>query len=625
MSNDAVALATKISNLPQSPGVYLMKNSAAEIIYVGKAKLLSNRVRTYFQGASATDRRIYELVHRIADFEWIVTLSETEALILEDQLIKLHKPKYNVRLKDNKTYPYIKLSFEKYPRVYLTRAVERDKSSYFGPYSSVMDARLTLNVIHQYFPIRTSKMDLDDGKTYRPCLNFHLKRCLAPCRGNITVEEYAAVITRIKKLLNGEYKGLLADLSADMITKSEREDFEAAAKVRDQIKAVKQTLEKKPRVKSNKIEADVIAIDRKDGFIGAQVLFIRKGVIVGSDFELIKGQDFQSDEEIIRSLFSRLYLGTENPPPSLIILPEVTAELAMLESYIAKQHEQTIKILPPTLREHQLLFKTATNNAVANLKLHLSTEAANDKIINQCQHDLRLKNTPKRVECYDISNLMGTNMVASLVVFEDNMPLKKDYKRYKIKTVEGIDDFAAMAEVISRRIKRGLSSEWPFPDLIIIDGGLGQLSAAYNQITELISGVPPFDIIGLAKGRSVKKRVLKGTQIETNNDFEYVVKHDEDEPINLEQNSITLHYLQRVRDEAHRFAKAYHVLLRDKQMKKSALDQIPGIGHVKKRSLLRAVGSITNLKEASIETLSNQGGLNSKDAKSVFDFFHSTK
>ncbi|MBL0691014.1 MAG: excinuclease ABC subunit UvrC [SAR324 cluster bacterium] len=627
----ALALSDKLKSLPTSSGVYLLKDENANIIYIGKAKNLKNRVRSYFQQASLSNHRTAIFVAKLRDLEWIITLKESEALLVEDYLIKLHKPRYNILLKDSKTYPHIKVTIkERFPRLFLTRQVKKDGSQYYGPYSSIHDARSTLQAIHKYFPLRTSKMDLDGSKKYKPCLNFYLKRCLAPCTGNVKVSEYKEIVTQVIKLLKGDYNQLVEELTLEMHSRAAKQDFERASKIRDQIKSVKETLLKKPRITRDKLSCDLLGVVREDGFLGGQAVFIRGGIIVGSDFEFLGDDGGYQDDEVIRHLFAKLYIGKEKQPPPIIYVPEVTDEAKMLIHYF-KERKVKIKIKFPSVIEKKKFYDGCLQNGIANLKAYLASEQTNQGILNRVKDDLKLKVLPNRVECIDISHLGGTNSVASLVVFENNMPAKKYYRRFKIKTVDKIDDFAAMAEVITRRIKRGISKDWLWPDLIIIDGGIGQLNAVLAVIAKSDLSLINFDVISFAKGRQEKKRFNKGAmqgragERAKNNDsldFEYVVKPELKNKLRLNKSSPTLHFLQRVRDEAHRFALAYHKLIRRKQMLHSSLDDIFGIGSRKKEILLEYFGKISDLKQATKEELKKVPGITSQDITRLWKFFH---
>ncbi len=614
-----MTLAEKLKLLPDQPGIYRFLSRTGVIIYIGKAKNLKLRVRSYFAESNQSDYRVIHLVPNIRDVEWMVTHTEAEALILEDKLIKTHKPKFNVQLKDDKSYPYFKLSVsELFPRLSLVREIEKDGSIYFGPYVSVTQTRAAWRVIRKHFPLRQSKMVLDGIKTYRPCLNHQLKKCLAPCAGLVPVEKYNRIVQSVNQLLNGNYEELIDSLKGEMDKQSQDLNFEEAAVIRDQINVVRKTLQKQRIVAKQKTDRDVFALVRSGGFAGVQVLFIRNGILISDDFFLYKKAERYDDQEVIRSTLSRLYLAGDRFVPAEILLPFKYEDATMFEAFCREQKDTRSKIHVPQRGEKRVLIDLALKNGEQNLTVKLQSIHADEKILKEVQHSLKLKNLPRRVECFDISNISGANNVASMAVWKDNRSSRENYRKYAIKSVIGSNDYAAMAEVLGRRYRRMKEENQPEPDLILIDGGKGQLSSAEKILKDEGVNLEKIDLIGLAKGRTEKRAgVEKGES-----DFEYVVKPERKNIIPLRKNSSTLFFLQNIRDEAHRFAVSYHRKLRGKKGLSSRLEEIRGIGAAKRKSLLKRYKSITAVKNASPEELETTRGISKKDALSVHQYFN---
>ncbi len=609
----------KLKILPDQPGIYRFFSKAGKIIYIGKAKNLKNRVRSYFLESNRLDFRIMFLVPQIEDVEWIVTHTEAEALILEDQLIKTHHPKFNIQLKDDKTYPYFKLSVnELYPRLTLVRELKKDGSLYFGPYVAAGKARETSRVIKRYFPLRQSSMALDGKKTYRPCLNYQMKRCLAPCAGLISPEEYGKMVQHVLQLLRGNYNELISSLTTDMEEKSGNLQFEDAASIRDQIKAVKSTLQKQQIVSKQKIDRDIFAIVRSGGFAGVQVLFVRNGILLSDDFIFIQQAELYDDTEILRSILSRFYVSGGKVIPREIILPFEYGDATMLEAYCANRRDSKSRVLFPKKGEKKVLLEMAKKNGGHNIAVEMKSLQADELVLKEVKQYLKLRNLPDRVECFDISNISGVNTVASMVVWEGNRAKKADYRKFKIKTVEGINDYASMEEVLQRHYKRVKDTNLKLPDLILIDGGKGQLAIAERILTEQGLDLNSVDLIGLAKGRTEKKAGLERVE----EDYEYVVKPRRKNEIRLKKNSSTLYFLQRIRDEAHRFAISYYRKLHGKKTIESQLDLIPGIGPTKRKILLNSYTSLKEIKMADLDTLESIKGISKKDATAINQFFN---
>lgn len=613
-------LNEKLSMLPEHPGIYRFLSDTAQVIYVGKAKNLKNRVRSYFLSSNQLDPRIFHLVPRINDVEWIITHTESEALILEDQLIKTHKPRFNIQLRDDKSYPYFKLSVqEMFPRLSLVREIKRDGAKYFGPYVAVSRVRETMKIINRYFPLRQSKMPLDGTKTFKPCLNFHLKKCLAPCAGNIGENNYRKIVDNVLNLLRGNYEDLIRQLEVEMQEKATDLLFEDAAKIRDRIKAVKHTLQKQRVVSKQKKDRDVFALHREGSFAVVQVLFVRNGLLLSDDSFFYKNADVFDDQELMRSALSKLYVSGAKPLPHEILLGIEYEQATMLEAYFTERRETIVKVITPQRGEKKAMIAMADKNARQSLKLYKESIESDDIVLDAVQRHLKLSRRPIRVECFDISNISGTNNVASMVCWQDNKPLKKAYRKFKIKSFDGANDFAAMEEVLNRRYKRVKEEELEKPDLIIIDGGKGQLSSAMKILTEMEFDLSETDVIGLAKGRSEKKIGLdKGEE-----DYEYVVKPGRKNEIRLKKNSAPLYFLQNIRDEAHRFAISFHRNLRRKTSVQSELEKIPGIGPEKRKKLLKSLGSLANIRKKTSQELAEIKGISQRDAEMISAFFQS--
>lgn len=608
----------KLKILPDKPGIYRFYSQSGQIIYIGKAKNLKHRVRSYFLDSNRLDWRIRFLVPHISDVEWIVTHTEAEALILEDQLIKTHKPKYNVQLKDDKSYPYFKLSInELYPRLTLVRELKNDGSLYFGPYVSATKARATSRIIKKHFPLRQSSMVLDGKKTYRPCLNYQMKRCFAPCAGLIDPERYGRLVEKVLQLLRGNYEALIATLKQEMNEKAENLDFEQAATLRDQIDAVKSTLQKQQVVSKTKSDRDVFAVVRSGGFAGIQVLFVRGGILLSDDFIFIPGAEQYDDQELMRSILSRFYVSGDKIIPREIILSFEYEVASMLEEYCSNKRESKVTVVCPQRGERRALVEMALKNGEHNLNVEMDRIQADEIVLGEVQNTLKLARLPKRVECFDISNMAGKNTVASMVVWQDNKALKSEYRKYRIRSVDGANDYASMEEVLSRRYRQTADGDRQLPDMIMVDGGKGQLAIAERILADLEITSDSVDLIGLAKGRSDKRAgVEKGPE-----DYEYVVKPNRKNEIRLKKNSSTLHFLQNIRDEAHRFAIAYYRQLHGKKTIQSELENIRGIGPKKRKQLLKTFKSLKGIRQADVETLSAIDGISIKDASEIVSYF----
>jgi len=588
----------KLKLLPDNPGVYIMKDAAGKIIYVGKAVVLKNRVRQYFQSQRNHTPKVRAMVAKVADFEFIMTASEVEALILECNLIKKHRPRYNISLKDDKSYPYVKVTLQDdFPRVFLTHRILKDGARYFGPYTNVTAVHESLKLLRRLFPLRNCKTLQD-----RPCLEYHIKRCLAPCAGKISKEEYGAMIRSVLLFLEGRTADVEKELEYRMKAAAEAYHFELAARLRDQLAAVKKVAEKQ-NIVTGAGDQDAIGMARSEIGVCVQVFFIRSGKMIGREHFLLQGSEDESDEALLAA-FLQQYYHRATFIPREILLPMELAEATLLETWLAEKKGAKVQLLVPQRGTKHDIVAMAASNA----EKFLSDEAARIRQANaqtlgaveELGRYLGLKNPPNRMECFDISHIQGSETVASMVVFEGGLPKKSDYRRFKINSTEGKpDDFLSMREVTQRRY--GDLPEEELPDLIVIDGGKGQLSSAL----EIIRGAGHKDVpvVGLAK------------------QFELVFREGESDPVVLPRHSQALYLIERIRDEAHRFAITYHRNLRGKRNLVSVLDHIVGIGPARRKSLWSTFGTIAKIKAASVDELAQAPGMNRPAAEAVYQFF----
>jgi excinuclease ABC subunit C len=605
-------LKDKLQTVPTKPGVYLMRDEQGQVIYVGKSVNLRHRVRSYFQASASHSLKLHRLIYHIADFDFIVTDSEIEALILECNLIKEHRPKYNIRLKDDKRYPYIKITWqEDYPRVIVTRRMERDGARYFGPYTAVWAVHQTLDMLRRLFPYLTCNREIT-GQDTRACLYYHIGRCAGPCIGAISKEEYRALIRRICLFLEGKAEEIVADLQGQMTSAAEALDFERAAALRDQIRAIEWvTTQQKIALAVGKDE-DVIALARENDDTCVQVFFIRQGKLIGREYFILTGTAEEDEAEIVASFVKQFYDDAAYVPMK-VILPTNVEEAIVIESWLRSKRGSKVKLHVPKRGRGKELVQMAAENAaetLASLRAQwMADEGRSVEALAQLQEHLGLEEAPTRIEGYDISNIQGTAATGSMVVFVKGVPRKSDYRRFRIRTVEGADDYAMMQEVLRRRFKRAIEGRageeekgadvWTIlPDLVIIDGGKGQLNAALEVLEEhgLKGEVPA---IGLAKKQ------------------EEIFLPGRSEPLVLPRDSQGLYLLQRIRDEAHRFAIGYHRKLRAKKSLASILEEIPGIGPKRRQALLKHFGSIEAIRQASVEELAAVKGMTRKAAEMV--------
>jgi len=605
-----------LEGIPAKPGCYLMKDKAGRVIYVGKAVNLRSRVRSYYHASAAHDRKTVELVARIADVEWIVVDSELEALILEMNLIKRHKPKYNVRLKDDKRYPYIRVHWaDPFPKVTMTRRMVNDGSRYYGPYTSVWAVHQTLDVLRKIFPYLTCDRTIT-GEDLRACLYHDIKLCLAPCIGVVNQATYRSMIEDICRFLEGHTEPILERLENEMERASAEMEYERAAAFRDQLTAIEKVVEGQKVVSKDKLDSDVIAFARDDRNACVQVFFIRRGKMIGREYFVLEGTSQAEDEEVVRA-FVKLFYANSATLPQRVLLPLEIEEASIIESWLNRRSgHRKVKITVPQRGIKKELVAMAAENAAETLNmLRAQWEADRSKhvqALSELQEALGLADPPNRIEGYDISNLQGTAAAGSMVIFEQGSPNKSLYRKFTIKSVQGQDDFASMEELLKRRFSRWeLSQETAkgpgakldrafgvLPELILIDGGKGQLGRAADVLKSFgLEGKVP--IVGLAKRH------------------EEIFRLNRADPLILPRNSQALFLVQRVRDEAHRFALSHHRTQRRRSGLTSRLDTIQGIGPARRKALLQAFGDLEGLRSAGVGEIEGIRGINRELAERV--------
>ena len=605
----------KLVNLPSRPGVYLMRDKAGKVIYVGKAKDLRSRVRAYFNSADERSQ-VQFLVQRIEDFETLVTTSDKEALILENNLIKQYKPRYNIRLKDDKSYLSIKVTTaHPWPRIFATRKIVKDGSRYFGPFSSAVAARETIDIIEKHFLLRNCT-DHNFRNRSRPCLQYQIKRCMAPCVLPVPEDVYREHVRQGMLFIDGKRQELVAGLRQKMQQKSEALEFEAAARIRDQIQAVEKTLEKQRMVAHWGADQDIFGLYREGGFIEVQVLLVRQGKLTDNLSYSLEDLEFP-DEEIVASVLTQFYQGPRFVPDEILVPVELEDRDARAE-YLSERKGKKIEIICPQRGDKRHLVQMAEENAKQSFSERHDQEKAREKMLRELELNLHLKRYPQRIECFDISTIHGAHAVGSMVTFINGEPDKRFYRHFRIRTIDassGGDDFGMMLEMLKRRFARG-KEDADLPDLIVVDGGRGQLAMALTAMAEL--GIDGVDAVGLAKMRV--QAAARSTEIERSE--ERVFLPGQSNPVILKRNSNALFLLQRVRNEAHRFAITHHRKLRSRQTLYSALDRIPGVGGARKRALLRAFGSVKRIEAATLEELLQVPLMNQRIAQDILQALH---
>jgi excinuclease ABC subunit C len=599
-------LTEQIRGLPASPGVYLFKDAEGTILYVGKAANLRHRVSSYFGTGQKLTPKLQKMMSKVADLEHFVTSSEQEALILELNLIKRHHPHYNVSLKDDKTFPYLKIDLgEDWPRVHITRRLEENGGRYFGPFASAKSIRQTLKLIKGIFPFRSCTRTIT-GTDTRACLEYDIGHCLAPCLGMVSRQDYAEVIKQVVLFLEGKQERVVKQLESQMEQAAKSLDFEKAARLRDQIQAVEQVVEGQQIAAKVKGEQDVIAFKGDKDQACVQVFFIRSGKLIGRESFLLRGTRHEQPSQIMSSFIQQFYASSPHIPP-LLLLQHPVEDMAMLQEWLQSKRGGRVIIQVPRRGSKKQLVNIVAENAQQGLEQLKIKQLASPKTLvaalEEIKQKLDLPRLPSRIEGYDISDIQGMAAVGSMVVFEEGKPKPAHYRRFKIKTVSGADDYAMLDEVLKRRFKRAneAADTWAIlPDLVLIDGGKGQLNAVRKAMAEM--GVSSVPTASLAK------------------ENEEIFIPQKSEPIILARSSPGLQLLQRLRDEAHRFALGYHQRVRKKQAFASVLDTVPGIGPKRKRALLRQFGSVRAIREAPIEELAAAKGMTRKLAGKIKEY-----
>ncbi len=597
-------LGAQIKRLPHEPGVYLFRDAKGQVIYVGKAKELRTRVTSYLREGADGRHHIQFLLARAETLDYMVTATEQDALILENNLIKKHRPRYNIFLRDDKTYVSVRLNVEHpFPRLTVVRRPRKDKAKYFGPYASAGSVRATLRMVGRAFPMRTcSDAELTGRK--RPCLYYHIKRCPGPCVGLIDEQSYRDIVNKVTMFLGGRGDELVKSLRDRLELEAAERRYERAAKTRDQLVALERVLERQRVTSPQKADRDVFGVCRDKQNLAVQVLHVRDLQLSGGSSHYFDNAALTTDEHL--SSFINQYYQAGAAVPAEIVLPELLEDRDVLESFLAQRREGPVKVIVPRRGERRRLLDLAVKNARAVLDAR-GGSMRNRDLLEELEDVLELERFPRQIECYDVSNFQGAEAVASRVTFIDAEPARALYRRYRVKTVKGADDYGMMEEILERRLVRGLNED-DLPDLLVVDGGKGQMNVALKVLDRL--GVTGVGVLGVAKVREgSRKRRVRGE--------ERVYAPHLPEPLHLREGTGPLHLLERIRDEAHRFAITYHKKLRAKRLEASALDAIPGVGPVTKRRLLGAFGSMTRIREAAVAELATVQGVSRKLAASI--------
>jgi len=586
-----------IENLPQLPGIYIMKGSRSEILYIGKAKVLRNRVRSYFRSSRTLHPRTRIFLDKVRDIKFLTTKTEAEALILESNFIKKHQPRYNVLLKDDKHYPYIRLTTqEKFPRLEVVRRIRKDGATYFGPYTMVKEVRETIRLIYKIFPLRQSKDRLDGTALRRPCLNYQMGRCLAPCAGQVSPGEYKKVVEDVQGFLKGKNATLLKNLKARMESASQEMRYEEAAIFRDKIQAVQTVLDKQNIISTSLQDQDVIAYCSEKDQAMAQVLIIRAGKMLSEKIFKMKSLNQMEEDETLSS-FLKQYYKEEVVLPAEILLPHPVEDSDLIADWLSEKKGTRVRLEVPVIGKKRDLVRMAEENARFAMRMERDKGDVSTRSLEELQTALGLKHFPEVIEGFDLSNISGSHAVGSMVVFENALAEKSKYRRYKISTVKGIDDYAMLREVMTRRYRRLLDEGKPLPNLVLIDGGKGHLNSGH-VVFEALGLLDRVDLACIAKGK-----------YRNNLETDEVYLLQKKDPVLFKENSPSRFLMQRIRDEAHRFAISYHRRLRGKEALSSPLENIPGIGKKRRLLLLKQFGSLENIRNASMEELAALPGI----------------
>ena len=586
-----------IENIPKLPGIYIMKDSRDGILYIGKAKILRNRVRSYFQSSRTLHPRTRIFLGKVCDIKFLTTKTEAEALILESNFVKKHQPRYNVLLKDDKQYPYLRLTTqEKFPRLEVVRRVRKDKATYFGPYTMVKEIRETIRLIYKIFPLRQSKDKLNGHSVRRPCLNHQMGRCLAPCAGKVSPEKYKTVVDDVELFLKGKNTSLLKNLKLGMEAASSGMRYEEAAIFRDKIQAVQTVLDKQKIISTSMQDQDVIAYCSEKDQAMAQVLIIREGKMLSEKIFKLKSLNEMKEDETLSS-FIKQYYAEEVILPAEILLPHPIEDSDLIADWLSEKKGIRVKLEIPVIGKKRDLVKMAEENAGFAMRMERDKGDVGTRSLEELQAALGLQHFPEVIEGFDLSNISGSHAVGSMVVFENALAEKSKYRRYKIATVKGIDDYAMLREVMIRRYRRLLDEGSPLPNLVLIDGGRGHLSSG-REVFEALGLLDRVDLACIAKGK-----------YRNDLDTDEVYLLHKKEPVLFKENSPSRFLMQRIRDEAHRFAITYHRRLRGKETLSSPLENISGIGKKRRLQLLKQFGSLENIRNASVEELTALSGI----------------
>ena len=598
----AVTLEAKRERLPDRPGVYLFKDAKGQVVYIGKAASLRSRVRSYFQESRARDPKTDALVQQIRDLDFIVTDNELEALILESNLVKKHRPRYNIILRDDKHYPFLRLTTnEDFPRLVVARRVQNDGAAYFGPFYPATAMRETLRLVRQLFPLRTCRIKID-GALERPCIQYYIHRCKAPCAGWETKDGYAQTVRDVERFLEGKDDDLAKVLTREMEGAAAEMKFERAAVLRDQIQALNTVRERQKIISTEEVDQDILGVVRQGSDACVQLFFVRRGRLLGREsffFDRVSGW---SDGEILGAFLRQFYAKNVTPPPEILLSEEIP-EADLVREWLHRRREGRVELLAPRRGKKREFVLMAEENAALALQTHLLSRDNRQQVIEEeLRRVLNLPGPPNRIEGFDISNIQGREAVGSMVVWENGGMKKDDYKRFKIRSVEGADDYAMLGEVLGRRYARALEEGGVLPDLILLDGGRGQLNVGAKVLEDL--GLDWIPLAALAKRE------------------EEVFTPESLQPLVLDLTSPGLLALRKIRDEAHRFAVTYHKKLRDRRTIQSVLDQIPGVGPAIRTTLLKSLGSARRVRAASVAELAAVPKVTPKLAQKIYAFFH---
>ncbi len=597
-----MTLDDKLQRLPDRPGAYLFKDPKGQVIYIGKAASLRSRVRSYFQESRARDPKTDALVRQIRDLDFIVTDNELEALILESNLVKKHRPRYNIILRDDKHYPFLKLTTnEEFPRLVVARRVQNDGAAYFGPFYPATAMRETLRLVRQLFPLRTCRIKID-GTLERPCIQYYIHRCKAPCTGWETKDGYAQTVGDVERFLEGKNDDLAKELTREMETAASEMKFERAAMLRDQIQALNTVRERQKIISTEEVDQDILGVVRQGSDACVQLFFVRRGRLLGREsffFDRVSGW---SDGEILGAFIRQFYAKNVTPPPEILVSEQIP-EADLVQEWLSRRREGRVELAVPRRGKKREFVLMAEENAALALGTHLLSRDNRQQVIQEdLQRALNLPGLPNRIEGFDISNIQGSEAVGSMVVWENGGMKKDDYKRFKIRSVEGADDYAMLGEVLGRRYARALEEAGALPDLILLDGGRGQLNVGVKVLEDL--GLDWIPLAALAKRE------------------EEVFTPESLQPLVLDLTSPGLLTLRKIRDEAHRFAVSYHKKLRKGRTIQSVLDQIPGVGATIRTNLLKSLGSARRVRDASVAELAAVPKVTPKLAQKIYAFFH---